>query len=179
MATTTSKTRAGPQATEGALPNLAADFDFTPFLGLLKGNEWLVSILAHLSGFLGYGDGRYEFPPVEPDMQAEAVQKANNAANGNRTIELTNAPSAYKQAIDSGEQTITVTNKAGETVSLNRIEAINDPATGFKGAIYQNEETGHAIVFFGGMTDGEHQDKEALVQAGLKRQVNDQTGPAQ
>jgi hypothetical protein len=140
-------------------------------------SQFFTQLLATLSGFLGYGDGTYKFPEVSKEQTREAESKAE------RKLTASGAVESYKEAIDDNKKQIEVTYD-GDTkpTKLTLMDSVNDPKTGFKGAIYM-DDNGHAVVFYGGMSeegnDRRHGNEETLVQASLKGQVNEETGEAQ
>jgi hypothetical protein len=135
-------------------------------------------VLAAIAGFF-FKEGSVEFPPVAEEMKPLLAERAS------KQIDPLHAAKLYTDAFIKGEppQNLT-THYAGsnQPVALTLQKSVNDPETGFRGAIYR-DANGHAITLYGGMDilrSVDMQDIATMAQAKLMKQgVNQQTGPAQ
>ncbi len=143
-------------------------------------NNPFAKILAFLAGII-FKDGAAEFPPLEigEDLLKNAQRKLNPL----------HAPQAYFDSIgnpdkpgEAAQEIVTRYAGSNEKITLTLKKFIDDPETGFKGAIYLNKQDGHAFVIYGGMdmmNGMQTNDMATIAQAGLRKKVNQQCGPAQ
>lgn len=143
-------------------------------------NSPFAKILSALVGFI-FPDGRAEFPPVPGDV----AEKISRPGQSERKIDPAHAAKAYLDAIGTpgkmAPDTIHVRYQgADKDTALTRTAFIEDGQTGFKGAVY-TDQNGHSITFFGGMdtlTAIDFKDAATVAQ-GLLGRINSQSGPAQ
>lgn len=135
-------------------------------------------ILAAFAGFF-FKEGSVDFPPVAEEMKPLLAERAS------KQIDPLHAAKLYTDAFMKGEPPKALTTRyagSNQPVALTLQKSVNDPETGFRGAIYR-DANGHAIVLYGSMDilhGVDMKDLEAMAQAKLMKQgVNQQTSPAQ
>jgi hypothetical protein len=141
---------------------------------------WLDRWLTKLSN-KHFTQGLPDFPSVQEELKSHIDSKPI------RKIDATAAPRAYIDSIRDAskppaQQISTQYVGEVEQATLHLKQSVKDSDSGFRGAIYQ-DDNGHAIVFFSGMdihSGGSLRDFEAIVQAKMMKQsVNHHIPPAQ
>ncbi len=145
---------------------------FSAIGDFLEQNSIFSQILTFLAG-LFFDKGELKFPSLADD-----IERSDLSAKAQRFINPHSSAVSYIQAIDSKVENIRI-----DGVEFQKMRFVEEDITGFKGAIYKNKDTGHSVVFFGGMAtpgkEGVSADIAAGVQGKIFNQVNHQTGPAQ
>ena len=117
------------------------DFSFSEFIANL-----LIGFFAWLNPEAVSKFGK-EIPPLEHGMTAEILE--SKAA---RVLSPKDAGYGFVESVNNKAEFFNVMNAQGAMETYSLVERVDNKENGFSGAIYRNETTGHAVVFYEGMT---------------------------